>query len=71
MGLLVNAMVAYAGHSRNPSRDRMKVRAGIEVSSQSDIGCVRQDNEDSFGYWEPEDDQQFLRKGRLAIADDE
>jgi len=48
----------------------MKVRAGIEVSSQSDIGCQRKNNEDSFGYWEPEDDQQFLRKGRLAIVAD-
>jgi len=48
----------------------MKVRAGIEVSSQSDIGCVRQDNEDSFGYWEPEDDGQFLRKGRVAVVAD-
>jgi serine/threonine protein phosphatase PrpC len=48
----------------------MKVRAGIEVSSQSDIGCQRQNNEDSFGYWEPEDDQQFRRKGRLAVVAD-
>jgi serine/threonine protein phosphatase PrpC len=48
----------------------MKVRTGIEVSSQSDIGCVRHNNEDSFGYWEPEDDQQFLRKGRLAVVAD-
>jgi PPM family protein phosphatase len=48
----------------------MKVRTGIEVSSQSDIGCVRQNNEDSFGYWEPEDDEQFLRKGRLAVVAD-
>jgi len=48
----------------------MKVRTGIEVSSQTDIGCVRQNNEDSFGYWEPEDDQQFLRKGRLAVVAD-
>lgn len=48
----------------------MKVRTGIEISSQSDIGCVRQNNEDSFGYWEPEDDQQFLRKGRLAVVAD-
>jgi PPM family protein phosphatase len=63
-------MVAYACHFRNPSRDRMKVREGIEVSSQSDIGCVRKDNEDSFGYWEPDDDQQFRRKGRLAIVAD-
>jgi protein phosphatase len=48
----------------------MKVRTGIEVSSQSDIGCVRSNNEDSFGYWEPDDDQQFLRKGRLALVAD-
>jgi PPM family protein phosphatase len=48
----------------------MKVRTGIEVSSQSDIGCLRQNNEDSFGYWEPEDDRLFLRKGRLAVVAD-
>jgi PPM family protein phosphatase len=48
----------------------MKVRTGIEVSSQSDIGCVRNNNEDSFGYWEPEDDRLFLRKGRLAVVAD-
>jgi serine/threonine protein phosphatase PrpC len=48
----------------------MKVRTGIEVSSQSDIGCVRANNEDSFGYWESEDDRQFLRKGRLAVVAD-
>jgi serine/threonine protein phosphatase PrpC len=48
----------------------MKVRTGIEVSNQSDIGCVRTNNEDSFGYWEPEDDQLFLRKGRLALVAD-
>src|SRR5208337_1411119 len=48
----------------------MKVRAGIEVSSQSDLGCQRSNNEDSFGYWEPDEDQQFLRKGRLAVVAD-
>ncbi len=48
----------------------MNVRTGIEVSSQSDIGCVRTNNEDSVGYWEPEEDQQFLRKGRLAVVAD-
>src|ERR1022692_4676381 len=48
----------------------MKVRTGIEVSSQSDIGCLRQNNEDSVGYWESDDDDLFLRKGRLAgVAD--
>ncbi len=50
----------------------MKVRAGIEVSGQSDIGCIRKNNEDSFGYWEPEpeDEQQFVRKGRLMVVAD-
>jgi len=48
----------------------MKARTGIEVSVHSDIGCLRHNNEDSFGYWEPEDDQQFLRKGRLAVVAD-
>jgi protein phosphatase len=48
----------------------MKVRSGIEVSGQSDIGCLRKNNEDSFGYWEPEDEKQFARKGRLAIVAD-
>jgi protein phosphatase len=52
------------------SQTLMKVRAGVEVSGQSDIGCQRENNEDSFGYWEPEDEQQFLRKGRLAIVAD-
>jgi serine/threonine protein phosphatase PrpC len=48
----------------------VKVRAGIEVSSQSDIGCVRLNNEDSFGYWEGENDKEFARKGRLAVVAD-
>lgn len=48
----------------------MKVRAGIEVSGQSDIGCLRKNNEDALGYWEPEEDEQFARKGRLAIVAD-
>lgn len=48
----------------------MKVRAGVEVASQSDIGCVRLNNEDSFGYWEAENDKEFARKGRLAVVAD-
>ena len=48
----------------------MKIRAGIEFSGQSDIGCLRQNNEDSFGYWEPVDDRSFERQGRLAIVAD-
>ncbi|HUB01628.1 MAG TPA: Stp1/IreP family PP2C-type Ser/Thr phosphatase [Terriglobales bacterium] len=48
----------------------MKIRTGIEVSGQSDIGCLRQNNEDSYGYWEPADDRNFERQGRLAVVAD-
>jgi PPM family protein phosphatase len=48
----------------------MKVRTGIEVSTLTDIGCLRKNNEDSFGYWEPEDDGNFASKGRLAVVAD-
>ncbi len=48
----------------------MKVRTGIAVTGQSDIGCLRKNNEDSFGYWEPEDDAEFQRKGRLVVVAD-
>ncbi len=48
----------------------MKVRPGVEVAGQSDIGCQRENNEDSFGYWESEDEAEFSRKGRLAIVAD-
>ena len=40
------------------------------MAAQSDIGCQRENNEDAFGYWEPEDDREFARKGRLAIVAD-
>jgi PPM family protein phosphatase len=68
--LRLNAIFPYASHFRKPSRARMKVRTGIEVSSKTDIGCMRQNNEDSFGYWEPDDDDEFVRKGRLAVVAD-
>jgi protein phosphatase len=48
----------------------MKIRAGIEVANISDVGCQRERNEDSFGYWEPEDDAEFRNKGRLAVIAD-
>lgn len=47
-----------------------RIRSGLEVSCQSDIGCQRENNEDSLGYWEPEEDLVFARKGRLAIVAD-
>jgi PPM family protein phosphatase len=68
--LLNVPQILKAPDGRDGNRDRMKIRAGIEVSGQSDIGCVRQNNEDSLGYWEPEEDDKFSRQGRLAIVAD-
>jgi PPM family protein phosphatase len=48
----------------------MKVRPGIEVAGLSDVGCQRENNEDSYLYWEPADDREFERKGRLAVVAD-
>jgi PPM family protein phosphatase len=48
----------------------MEIRPGVELANLSDIGCQREQNEDSFGYWEPASDQQFEGKGRLAIVAD-
>jgi protein phosphatase len=48
----------------------MNVKPGVEVAGLSDVGCQRQNNEDSFLYWEPAGDEEFQRKGRLAVIAD-
>src|ERR1700738_2048668 len=48
----------------------MNSRPGIEVASLTDIGRQRENNEDSYLYWEPADDEEFERKGRLAVVAD-
>lgn len=48
----------------------MRIRPGVELAGMSDIGCQRENNEDQYAYWEPDDDQEFARKGRLAIVAD-
>jgi protein phosphatase len=48
----------------------MPIRPGIEVASLSDLGCQREDNEDSYSYWEPASDTEFAQKGRLAVVAD-
>ena len=45
-------------------------KPGIETASLTDVGLQRADNEDSLLYWEPDTDQEFRRKGRLAIVAD-
>lgn len=48
----------------------MRVRPGAEVAALSDVGCHRENNEDRYAYWEPDDDASFVRYGRLAILAD-
>ena len=48
----------------------MQVRPGIELSNLTDVGCQRENNEDYYCYWEPESEQEFFQKGRLAIIAD-
>ncbi len=51
-------------------RSFMSMRPGIEMASLSDLGCVRENNEDSYSYWEPASDAEFAQKGRLAVVAD-
>ena len=50
--------------------DDLGPRPGIEVASLSDVGLQRSNNEDSFLYWEPVGEEEFRRKGRLAVVAD-
>jgi len=48
----------------------MQIRPGIEMASLSDVGCQRENNEDSLSYWEPQSEAEFRQKGRLAVVAD-
>jgi PPM family protein phosphatase len=52
------------------SVDCTNPKPGIEAASLTDIGLQRANNEDSYLYWEPESDEEFRRKGRLAVVAD-
>lgn len=48
----------------------MHIRPGVELGNLTDVGCHRAENEDYYCYAEPEDEQEFLDKGRLAVVAD-
>jgi PPM family protein phosphatase len=48
----------------------MIVRSGVELASLRDIGCIRENNADSYIYWEPCSDDLFPQLGRLAAVAD-
>jgi PPM family protein phosphatase len=45
-------------------------KPGIEAAILTDVGRQRANNEDSYIYWEPDSDEDFRRKGRLAVVAD-
>src|SRR5579864_6523268 len=47
-----------------------KPKPGIEAASLTDVGRQRSNNEDSYLYWEPDSEEDFRRKGRLAVIAD-
>lgn len=48
----------------------MVIRPGLELANLTDTGRVREINEDYYCYFEPEDDETFRVKGRLAVVAD-
>lgn len=48
----------------------MRTRPGVECAGLTDVGCQRENNEDSYGYWEPAEDATFTALGRLAVVAD-
>ncbi len=47
-----------------------QTKPGVEIAALTDVGRQRTNNEDSYLYWEPESDDEFRRKGRLAVVAD-
>ena len=50
--------------------DVSNTKPGIEMAGLTDVGRQRENNEDSYLYWEPQPDDEFRRKGRLAVIAD-
>ncbi|MDC3378835.1 Stp1/IreP family PP2C-type Ser/Thr phosphatase [Planctomycetota bacterium] len=48
----------------------MKIREDIALGQHSHVGMARTENQDFFGYWEPDDDRAFDLKGRLVVVCD-
>lgn len=47
-----------------------QTKPGIEIAALTDVGRQRTNNEDAYLYWEPESEEEFRRKGRLAVVAD-
>jgi PPM family protein phosphatase len=54
----------------NTALGELKVKPGIEVACLTDVGRHRENNEDSYLYWEPDNEEEFRKKGRLVVIAD-
>lgn len=53
-----------------PPRERPEVHLSVQFAAKTDLGRVRENNEDKFDWWEPEDPAVLANRGRLyAVAD--
>ncbi len=42
----------------------------VEIYSQTDLGCQRENNEDSYGSWQPSPGAESAQKGVLLVVAD-
>jgi PPM family protein phosphatase len=47
-----------------------QTKPGVEIAGLTDVGRQRVNNEDASLYWEPNSEEEFHRKGRLAVVAD-
>ena len=48
----------------------MKIETGFDAAGLTDVGCQRENNEDSFAFWEPDTESAAKGKGILAVVAD-
>ena len=58
------------GRRREGYSGAMDIRPGLDLAQLSDVGMVRERNEDALGYWESDNEDEFREKGRLAMVAD-
>lgn len=54
----------------NTAPGELKPKPGLEIVCLTDVGLHRENNEDSYLYWEPDSTEDFQHKGRIAIVAD-
>lgn len=58
------------GQTDVPSRERPDVHLSLEFAAKTDLGRVRENNEDKFDWWEPNSPALLANRGRVfAVAD--